>query len=163
MDKRKEIKQETEDNFFYSEFARMLSQTNTIKYSNDEKKVIPILIKTIELLTEAIDYYQNTNVLKNNSVTLITPQYERDILPKNKDELYKIILSLARELDKGYDVYSLVSERIEPDEIDEDLTIEAGRKIGLAKNILQEIIIKEQKERERMSNPRADERRRNYR
>ena len=79
---------------------------------------------------------------------------KKETIFKSKDEINAIILSLARELDKGYNLYLPFCEKSESDEIDEYLTLEAGRKIGLAKNILQEIIIEEEKEREWMRNPR---------
>lgn len=156
MDKRKGIKQETVDNYFYEEFKSILLKIDINEYPNAANKVI-------DLLTEAIEYYQNTNSLKNNGVILITPQNEKGVLPKSKEELNKIILSLARELDKGYDVYLLVSEKKEEDEFDESLTLHAGEKIRQAKEILQGIITKIEEEREWMSNPIEDERRRNYR
>ena len=149
MDKRQGIKQETEDNFFYEEFKSILLKIDINEYPNAANKVI-------QLLTEAIQRYQNTDALNNDSITFVIPQDK-----KNKPD--EIILFLAKELDKGYNLYLPFSEKSESDEIDEYLTLEAGRIIRQAKGILQDIKEETEKGREWMSNPRADERRRNYR
>ena len=145
MDKRQGIKQETIDNYFYEEFKSILLKIDINEYPNAANKVI-------QLLTEAIQYYQNTDALNNNSITFVIPQ-------DKKNKLDEIILFLAKELDKGYNLYLPFSEKSESDEIDEYLTLEAGRIIRQAKSILQDIKEEKEKEREWMSNPREDERR----
>ena len=149
MEVRQEIEQETEDNYFYEEFKSLLLKIDIINYPNAANKVI-------QLLTEAIQHYQNTDALNNNSITFVIPQ-------DKKNKLDEIILFLAKELDKGYNLYLPFSEKSESDEIDEYLTLEAGRIISQAKGILQDIKKEIEKERKWMSNPREDERRRNYR
>ena len=149
MDKRQEIKQEIEDNYFYEEFKSILLKIDISNYPNAANKVI-------QLLTEAIQRYQNTDALNNDSITFVIPQDK-----KNKPD--EIILFLAQELDKGYNLYLPFSEKLESDEIDEYLTLEAGRIIRQAIGILQDIKEETEKEREWMSNPRADERRTNCR
>lgn len=149
MDVSQEKKQETIDNYFYEEFKSILLKIDINEYPNAANKVI-------QLLTEAIQRYQNTDALNNDSITFVIPQ-------DKKNKLDEIILFLAQELDKGYNLYLPFSEKSESDEIDEYLTLEAGRIIRQAKGILQDIKEEIEKEREWMSNPRADERRRNYR
>jgi hypothetical protein len=149
MDVRQEINQETVDNYFYEEFKSILLKIDINEYPNAANKVI-------QLLTEAIQRYQNTDALNNDSITFVIPQ-------DKKNKLDEIILFLAKELDKGYNLYLPFSEKSESDEIDEYLTLEAGRIIRQAKCILQDIKEEIEKERKWMSNPRADERRRNYR
>ena len=83
--------------------------------------------------------------------------------PSDKNKLDEIILFLAKELDKGYNLYLPFNEKSESDEIDEYLTLEAGIIIRQAKCILQDIKEEIEKERKWMSNPRADERRASYR
>ena len=149
MDKRQEIKQEIEDNYFYEEFKSILLKIDISNYPNAANKVI-------QLLTEAIQRYQNTDALNNDSITFVIPQ-------DKKNRLEEIILFLAQELDKGYNLYLPFSEKLESDEIDEYLTLEAGRIIRQAIDILQDIKEETEKEREWMSNSRADERRTNCR
>lgn len=149
MDVRQEKKQETIDNYFYEEFKSILLKIDINEYPNAANKVI-------QLLTKAIQHYQNTDALNNDSITFVIPQ-------NKKNKLDEIILFLAKELDKGYNLYLPFNEKSESDEIDEYLTLEAGIIIRQAKCILQDIKEEIEKERKWMSNPRADERRTSYR
>lgn len=149
MDVRQEKKQETIDNYFYEEFKSILLKININEYPNAANKVI-------QLLTEAIQHYQNTDALNNDNITFVIPQ-------DKKNKLDEIILFLTQELDKGYNLYLPFSEKSESSELDEHLTLEAGKIISQAKGILQDIKEEIEKERKWMSNPRADERRRSYR
>ena len=57
MDKRQEINQETVDNYFYEEFESILLKIDISQHPGVANKVI-------ELLEEAIHYYQKTKALK---------------------------------------------------------------------------------------------------